>query len=207
MSDEKFGSLISFTDVEDDILNHFRKWMNTWLAARERKKGIVPGTINRPQSYIIKRTFNAIPGQEQTPIISLISPGFADPTERHGENGTHHAFLRVGIAAVITAGPEGQAHSLIGHYQAALVGIAVKHRKINDQVYLVEWTDMATDDIDDEAQSRSMAAVRLELVYKVFNFASEFPVPDNIAEPPDNPLEPQPDDPLVATVLTEVDKL
>lgn len=207
MPDSKFGSLISYTDVEEDILAHFELWMDTWLAARERKKSITPGTIARPRSYIIRRTFSTFPGQEQTPIIALISDGFADPTRRSGENGRHDAFLRVGIAAIVTGGGEGQAHSIVGHYQAALVGIAVKHRKINDNVVLAAWSDMDTDDIDDEAQSRSMAAVRLELVYKIINFASEFPVPANISTPPDNPYDPQPDDPEVLTTFVEVNKL
>jgi hypothetical protein len=203
MSDQKFGSLTSYADVEEDILAHFKSWMDTWLAARERKKGIVPGTISRPRSYIIKRTFTTFPGQEQTPIIALISDGFADPTHRSGE-GKHTAFIRIGIAAIVTSGAEGQAHMLAGHYQAALVGIAIGHRKINNDVMLSAWNDMTTDDIDDEAQGRSMAAVRLELTYRVSNFASEFPI---LLDVPDNPYDPQPDDPLVQTTHVEVTKV
>ena len=39
-----------------------------------------------------------------------------------------------------------------------------------------------------------MAAVRLELIYKILDFVSESPVPDNISTPPDFPYDPQPDD-------------
>jgi hypothetical protein len=203
MPDNNFGSLITYTDVEADVLDHFRLWMDTWLSARERSRNIIPGAIARPRSYIVKRTFSAFPGEEQTPIIALISDGFADPTERHGSNGTHHAFIRIGIAAIVMAGPEGQAHMIAGHYQAALVGIAIKHRQINDQVVLSAWTDLSTDDIDDEAESRHMASVRLELVYKVFNFASEFP---HLTEVPPDPYQPQPDDGLVLSTHVEVVK-
>lgn len=202
MADQKFGSLTAYSDVEEDILAHFEYWMDTWLAARERKKGILPGTIARPRSYIIKRTFTTFPGQEQTPIIALISDGFAESTRRSGE-GKHTAFMRIGIAAIVLSGAEGQAHALAGHYQAALVGIAIGHRKINDQIVLSAWEDMTTDDIDDEAQGRTMAAVRLELVYTVYNFASEFPV---LLDVPENPYDPQPDDPLVQTTYVEVNK-
>jgi hypothetical protein len=203
MPDSQFGTLYTYTDAEDDILAHFKLWMDAWLAARERKKNIVPGAIARPRSWVIKRTFTAFPGEESTPLIALISDGFADPTRRSGA-GKHTAFLRVGIAAVVTAAPEGYAHTLVGHYQAALVGIAVGHRKINDQVQLSAWTDMSTDDIDEESQSRTMAAVRLELVYTINNFASEFPV---LADVPDDPYNPQPDDPLVSSIQVEVNKL
>jgi len=207
MPDSKFGSLYSTTDVEEAVLAHFKLWMDTWLAARERNQGIVPGTIARPRSYIIKRTFNAIPGEESTPLIVVISDGFADPTTRRGQDGRHDAYVRIGVAAVVTGGGEGQAHLLAGHYQAALVGIAIKHRVINHDVSLQAWNDLSTDDIDDEAQSRTMSAIRLELVYRCTNFASEFPIPNKITTPPDQPYEPQPDDPLVQTVHTEVTKL
>jgi hypothetical protein len=203
MPDSHFGSLYTYTDAEYDILGHYKLWMDTWLAARERKTDIVPGTIARPRSWIIKRTFTTFPGEESTPFIALISDGFADPTRRSG-TGKHTAFLRVGIAAVVTAAPEGQAHMLAGHYQAALVGIAIGHRKINDQVQLSAWTDMSTDDIDEEAQARSMAAVRLELVYQITDFASENPV---LTAVPPNPYDPQPDDPLVGSTHVEVNKL
>jgi hypothetical protein len=93
---------------------------------------------------------------------------------------------------------------LAGHYQAALVGIAIGHRKINNQVWLSAWTDMGTDDIDEEAQGRSMAAVRLELVYQINNFASEAPV---LKQVPADPYQPQPDDPLVDSTHVEVNKL
>lgn len=203
MPDSQFGTLYTYTDAEQDILAHYKLWMDTWLAARERNVGIVPGTIARPRSWIIKRTFTTFPGEESTPLIALISDGFADPTRRSG-TGQHHASLRVGVAAVVTAAPEGQAHMLVGHYQAALVGIAIGHRQINDQVHLSAWSDMSTDDIDEESQSRTMAAVRLELVYTINNFASEFPV---LTEVPDNPYDPQPDDPLVNSTHVEVNKL
>lgn len=202
MPDQKFGNLLAITDVEGAVLDHFADWMDTWLAARERKKGIVPGTIARPRSYIIKRTFSAFPGEEQTPMIALISDGFARPTRRSGD-GKHVAFIRIGIAAVCVAAPEGQAHNLAGHYQAALVGIAIGHRKVADGIHLVEWTDLITDDLDEEATGRTMGAVRLELVYQVDGFASEFPV---LLEIPDEPHQTQPDDPTVETTHVEVNK-
>lgn len=204
MSDQNFGALLSHTDIETAILDHFKLYLPSWLAARERKVGKTPGSIARPRSWIIKRVFTAIPGEESTPLISLISPGFQDPTRRSGQNGSHTATFQVGIAGVVT-GTDGPAtHSLIGHYAAALVGVAIKHRLVSDnpRIYLSQWLDYVTDDIDDEAQSRSMSAVRLVLGYTVPDFVAEFPVPALA----DDPLDPLPDDPTVNTVLVEVNK-
>lgn len=201
--DEKFGSLIASTDVEEDILEHFRIWMDTYLAARERKKGMVPGSIARPRSYIIKRRFTTFPGEEQTPLIALISDGWADPAERHG-TGIYNGFLRVGIGAVVMAAPENEPHRLVGHYESALINIAIKHRKINDQVYLSGWNDLSKDDLDEEATGRTMSAVRFEFVYKILNYVSELPA---LTEIPDVPYDPQPDDPIVETTHVEVNKV
>lgn len=202
MPDQIFGNLYSHTDAEEDILAHFVNWIDFWLAARERKKGITPGAIARPRSKVIKRSFSTFPGEEQTPMLMLISDGFDDPTRRTGE-GRHDAFLRVGIGAVVMGASEGQPHALAGHYAAALVGIAIGQRKINDLVTLSAWSDYTTDDIDDESQSRSMAAVRLELVYQIVGFAHER---SHFADVPPNPYDPQPDDPVALTANVEVIK-
>lgn len=200
MPDQDFGSLLSFHDVEQKVLAHYKLWMHTWLCARERKVNLPINTIARPRSYIVKQTFTALPGEEQTPIVIAVSNGFAAEPARHG-SGDYDALLRFGIAAVCMA-VENSTRELAGHYQAVLAGIAIRHRGIDDgSIRLEDFVDMRVEDIEEEQTGRSMSAVRLELVYKVNDFVSERPA---LLEPPIDPEPPQPDDPPVETVHVDV---
>jgi hypothetical protein len=199
MADQNFGSLVAFNDVEDKILAHYKLWMHTWLAARERSVGIPVSTISRPRSYIVKQTFTALPGEEQTPLVVAVSDGFSQEPQRRG-SGDYDAYFRFGIA-VVCYGNDGSARKLCGHYQTALAGIALRHRGIdNGAIDMYEFINLRIEDIDEEAIGRSMAAVRMELVYRVTDFASERPALALI-QPPPNPDDPQPDDPPVETVV------
>lgn len=200
MADERFGPLIGFSDVEIALLHHVKDRVSPWLGARERKVGIVEGTISRPRSYTIKQTFTALPGEEQTPAIIIVSDGFAEDTYRKGD-GRHKAYLRLSVAVMVMSVEALPARSLCGHYQAALLGLVMKHQRVGDLAALHELRDMKIDDIDEEATGRSLAACRIDLVYCVDNFVEE-------ANPPDLTIPgPQPDDPLVHEVIVDVELL
>ena len=201
MPDSEFGELIGFSDVEDTVLLHYRTWMHTWLCARERKLNLRINTISRPRSYIVKQTFTALPGEESTPLVIAVSDGFASEPERRG-SGDWCAYLRFGIAVMCSGGPEGSARAMCGHYQTAIVGIATRHRSLDDgAVQFEDFNNLRIEDVDEEAIGRSLCAVRMEVVYKVPNFSGESPAP---LQPPDNPEDPQPDDPEVQDVLITV---
>jgi len=197
MADEAFGDLISFTDVEHAVLAHYKHWMNTWLAARERKLALTVGSIARPRSYIVKQTFTALPGEERTPIVIAVSDGFSAEPVRRG-TGSYDGLFRFGIAAMCMGGLEGQARVLCGHYQTALIGIALRHRSISDGlVTLDDFVNLRIEDIDEESAGRSLCAVRMEVIYRVHGFAAERPVPAFL---PDVTV-PQADEKQVQTVL------
>lgn len=199
MSDAAFGSLWAFSDVEDAVLSHYKAWIDTWLAARERKLGLAYRKIARPRSYIVKQSFTALPGEEQTPLVVVVSSGFSEPPERH--SGKYVAYFNFGVAAMCMGVDGHTARRLCGHYQTALVGIATHNRGImNGQIEMCDFNGLVLDQPDEEALGRSLAAVRLEMVYKVNNFTNE-DKPD-ILIPPD---QPHPDDPLVEDVFVEVD--
>lgn len=201
MPDQSFGSLTAFTDVEQKVLAHYKTWMNTWLAGRERSLEIPVGTIARPRSYLVKQTFMALPGEESTPCVIAVCDGFQEPAERRG-TGKYSAYLRFGIAAMCY-GNDGSARALAGHYQVALLGIATHHRTVEDgTASMCEFRDLKIDDVDEQSLGRSMCAVRLELTYKVNDFASETPVPELLPDVE----SPHPDDPLVETVIIDVEK-
>jgi hypothetical protein len=194
MPDQNFGSLTAFSDVEDAVLLHYKLWMHAWLSARERKLLLPVNTIARPRSYLVKQTFTALPGEEQTPIVIAVCDGFAREPERRG-SGVYDAYLRFGIAVMCMG---NSARALCGHYQAAVLGIAVHHRAIaGGLASLDDFSDLHIDNVEEEAVGRVIAAVRMELVYKVPEFANENPA--LVIVPPD-PEEPQPDDPEVETV-------
>jgi hypothetical protein len=203
MADEVFGPLVAFSDVEDQVLAHYKLWMHTWLCARERAVNLDVGAIARPRSYVIKQSFTALPGEESTPLVVVVSDGFAAQPERRG-SGRHDARFRFGIA-VVCYGIEGSARELCGHYQAAILGIALRHRTINGVIEMDDFVDLKIEDIDEEVMGRSMAAVRITLWYKVPGFADEYPALDLI-EPPVDPGTPQPPLPEVETVDVETEK-
>src|SRR5580765_1919721 len=169
MPDHNFGPLLSFNDVEQEVRDHYALWMDTWLSARERHVGITAGTIARPRSYVIKQSFNTVPGEEQTPLVIVVSDGFVNPTDRHGDE-HHDVYMRFGIAVVVMSNESNAVRELAGHYQVAVTGILLKHKKIADHIFMDEWRDLRIEDIDEEAIGRSMAAVRLEATYKVLDF-------------------------------------
>jgi len=136
-------------------------------------------------------------------MIICVSDGFAtEPTRR--ARGEHDALFRFGIAAVCY-GNNGVARTLAGHYQTALLGIALRHRVIdNGLIDFWDFNDLRIEDIEEEALGRSMAAVRLEVVYRVQSFANEFPALA-LEQPPIDPEEPQPDLTSVETVTVDVE--
>jgi len=206
MPDQKFGPLVSFTDVEKAVLAHYKLWMHTWLSARERRLNIPVMALARPRSYIIKQTFTALPGQERTPMVICVCDGFRKETRRRGD-GVHTAYLRFGIATVCMADGPNSVRDLVGHYQAATLGIALKHQKVNDYIQLDELVDLKIDDVDEEAIGRSMTACRIELTYRVNNFVEEFDPPGEPEQPPPDPEEPQPDSPPVEHVYIDVENV
>ena len=206
MADANFGPLLAFTDVEDAVLAHYRHWLEIWLAARERKLGLSFNTIARPRSYLVKQTFTALPGEERTPIVIAVSDGLSEAPGRSGD-GHYTVEFRFGIMGICLGVDGVRARALAGHYQAALLGIALKHQKVDigDSFYakMCDFRDIRIEDVDDEALGRSMSAVRLEMSYRITNFAEDIDPPSDT--PPTGPT-PQPDDPTVQTVHIDVVK-
>lgn len=208
MPDSNYGPLLAFTDVEDAVLDHYRLWMDLWLAARERKLDLTYGTIARPRSYIVKQTFTALPGEERTPIVIAVSDGLQDEPVRRGD-GHYEVRFRFGIVGVVLGSDNIKSRAMAGHYQSALLGIAVKLPKvtINDDFYakMVDFRDIRIEDIDEESSGRSMAAVRLELSYEVAGFVEDHNPPTYI--PPGGDPGPDPDDPIVEEVIITTERL
>ena len=196
MPDVKYGPLLSFNDCELALLELIDKWVNSYLGARERKMGIPSGRIVRPRSYTVKNTFTALPGEEATPMIVVVSNGFNKDPDRHGD-GTYDVYLSMDVAVVVQ-GPEAiAARALAGHYQAALLGLLLKNRKLMEgTMVLCELLNLTIVDLPDEDVGRSLCAVRLMFEYRVMEFVEEYDGPTVV--PPD-PLDPQPDDPIVLT--------
>lgn len=196
-TDLPFGPLASYVDIAQMVSDHFEKWMHTWLAARERKVGITPGSLARPRSYIIRHTPSALPGEERTPVICTVYDGFLEPTHRNG-SGVHTAMMKFTIIAYVL-GPEYEpVTQLAGHYQAAMLGIALKHKVLDGEfdASLGSFTNVSAVDLDDTETGRSMSSVRIELAYKVENFANEY---GGLTDIPDEPLDPAPAPSVVLT--------
>ena len=201
MSDEIFGQLVAFSDVENAMMSHIQYWMDTYLAARERLNGIAPGSIARPRSYIVRQVFDALPGEEQTPLIVVVSNGTVAPPRRFGTN-IWSADLGMSVTAVTFAVEAKQARELAGHYQAAILGMLIHHQVfMNKKVNMEAWTGFSVDDIPSD-QARTMCSARLNFTVRVKHYVDAIFGGPLIA--PDDPHLPIDDPDRVARVETEV---
>jgi hypothetical protein len=195
--DERVFPIESFHDYEVMLLDHIKTWISTYLAARERFVGITPGAIARPRSWFTRQDFAALPGYESTPAVIIVSTGTAETPERHGD-GRIDAQMRFAVM-VLTHGPEaGGARELAGHYQAAMLMLLIRQRSFGS-ASLHEWLGMNLDDIDED-EERTLAAVRLECVYKIKDFVDASGGPLTV---PVDPLAPIP--PYGTVVETNID--
>lgn len=201
MADEIFGQLVAFSDVENALMTHIQKWMDTYLSARERLNGITPGTIARPRSYIVRQVFDALPGEEQTPLIVVVSNGTVAPPRRFGTS-IWSADLGMSVSAVCFAVEAQDARSLVGHYQAAILGMLIHHQVFMDKKATMEaWTGFSVDDLPSD-QARTMCSARLNFTVRVKHYVDAiFGGPLAV---PDDPYIPIEDPGRVARTETEV---
>lgn len=190
MADEIFGPLISFNDVEEALIGHIQLWARTYINARERKMGIAVNTIPFPRSWFTRQTFDALPGEESTPFVVIVSAGTPEIPFRHGD-GHYDVILDVAVAVVVEASEADAARELGGHYQAALLPLLLQQSGFSvgtDTAKIDEWTGMSMDDIPDEA-ARTLFDVELRFNVKYRGFADDSIGPTT---PPVDPEDPQP---------------
>lgn len=197
MPDEQFGPLIAFSDVEFGLIGHLKTWTHTFLAARERKVGVTPGQVARPRSWITKQTFTVLPGEDNLPLITVVSNGTLEQPNRHG-NGGYDVELRMAVTALCQGAETTIARRLAGHYQAALLDLLLKKKTFavmtGVSAKLHSWLGMALDDVDPTVE-RTLASARLEFSVVVRDFANA--LGSGPGTVPIDPLVPQPDLPTV----------
>lgn len=197
-----YGPLISFHDAEAALVEHIKVWIDAYLAGREEVVGVDYNTFARPASWFVKQTFTALPGEDRTPAVIVVSNGFSEPPQRRGD-GTYDVYLRLAVAGLAHAVEAEYARELAGHYQAALLGICLQQKKLlGGRMKLNDFEDLGLDDVDED-QTRTLCAARLEFVYQVQDFASEFGGPKTVPAPP----TPLPGDPTVQTVDIDTQEL
>lgn len=202
MSDERFRHLHSFNEPEKWLLAHLEVWLDTYLAGRERIQDIVPGTILRPKSWIIKQSFDQLPGEGRTPSVIVVSNGLSEQAKKHGDGGWDAPF-RMAVAILCNARESEAARELAGHYQAAALGILLDKPKFGE-AKIEDWTDLRIEDVPDNL-SRTLCAARLEFTVMVRDFALSGQGPA-MPIPPTFPYEPQPDSPVVLKVDVRVNQ-
>lgn len=201
MSDEIFGPLLAFSDVESGLILHMKDWLDGYLSARERMKGITPGTIHRPRTWITKQTFDILPGEESTPAIIVVAGGSNSVEWRASDDRRLDVYFLMGVA-VICRGPESaQTRALAGHYQAAVLSMLLQKKKfkigttILDSVetdvnaIVQDFEGLDVDDIPEELD-RTTCAVRMKMTIKVKDFASTGGGPLTIPPAPHDPAPP-----------------
>ena len=187
MPDTTVTPIASFHDYEVAFKEHIQLWLDTYLAVRERFVGITPGAISRPRSWFQRQDYAALPGYESTPAVIVVSTGTVEEPHQHGD-GKFDVLLRFAILTLVHATEADAARALAGHYQAAMTMLCLRQKVFGSPpATWNRWLGFFLDDVDND-QERTLASVRLEMVYKIRDFASASGGPLTVPIAPHEPI-------------------
>jgi hypothetical protein len=162
------GPLTNLHHVSVAVRDLHRKWIDTYLSDVERDNGLTPRVYTRPASYAMVNLLTAVPGEDMSPSVIIITRGANRSVERQGNS--FDVPLDVGIALVTTSYEGDGARDAAGAYAAATAGLLMHRKRLDGAVggscIVQSWDDIRLDDLPAEEQ-RTRAIVRLEFTVLV----------------------------------------
>lgn len=190
-----FGEIRTPAELEAATEKHLRHWMPTYLKEVGTQQGLKLGKVG---SYTVVSEYGKWP-EKGLPAIVIESAGLVDTPDEDGENKLSGTFsLEVSVTA---QGPDAVGtRKLAMAYGSAVVAALMQHRKLAEDIWVVELIDTAFAGAD-AANARTRIAVA-----SVFHVRLE-----NFLDTSEGPLEPEPETipdewPTVKSVETEVEK-
>lgn len=191
MTENQFGLIISPFTVENDMIEHLKKWMPTYLGQMERDSHPPrkPGSLE-VLNYTTKTRFDAFP-EELLPLIVVISPGTVDRPYKNGRVWCAKWVLR--ITAVCSAPEEDTTRELAHIYMTALRAAVLQYKSINDNpnVESVEWIGDIYNLVG-SSETRTMAASQAVFHVEYKNVVDEAHGPAEPTTEPETPSDPGP---------------
>jgi hypothetical protein len=134
-----FGRIVDADDVEQWCLQELRIWAGTYLAEKERQKGLEAGYLQRPRSWQIAPSFDNWP-EDQVPGIIVQSVGLAEAPLKDGR-GSYRARWEIGLGCVVSARTQEETHRMAGLYVAAFRALLIQRPSLGGRAAGVVWQD------------------------------------------------------------------
>jgi len=191
-----FGRIVDGSDVEQWCLDTLKAWSSTYLAERERQKGLQAGTLQRVRAWVVTPTFDKWP-EDQLPACLLISTGLAEPPMKSGD-GVYRARFQMGLGCIVSARTELETHRLAQLYISAHRALLIQRPSLGGNAIGIVWQEENYDSLTYDDQ-RSLGAGQAIFTVEVDDVVSTGRGPNR----PDIPLSPDtdpwPSDPVVQT--------
>lgn len=168
----QFGHSVSPYTVENDMLEHIKFWLPTYLGQEERNSNPprTPGSL-RVATYTTKTRFDSFP-EEIVPLVVVISPGTTGRPYKQGKIWCARWVLRV--TAITSAPSEDITRELAHIYINAIRNLVLQYKKINnnEDVESVEWAGDAYNLVA-STETRTLAASQAIFHVEYKNVADE----------------------------------
>jgi len=134
-----FGPIVDGDDVEQWCLETLATWSSTYLAEKERQKGLQAGQLQRIRSWVTTASFDKWP-EDQLPAGLLVSVGLSELPLKDG-SGSYRARWQMGLGIVVSARTELETHRLARLYIAAHRALLIQRPSLGGRAAGVVWQD------------------------------------------------------------------
>lgn len=194
-----FQDIISLDVPEDDLTEHLKLWLPTYLAEVAEQRGLERGVYPKPKFWATTPALTmATLEQVRYPAVLVVSSGAAQAPTRRGD-GVYEATYVFGVACLTTGRGEQSSSQNARRYGAAIRTILMQKPGFADYVEGVNWIDERfTDYVNTEQEALSSATEIFNITIKDLGSAAGGPVqPDPDPDPNhdygDNPTVRDPD--------------
>lgn len=165
--DPVFGPSIHERHVQYAVKDTIQLWIETYLAAVERREGLEPHSIPVPDpgNYVLKDDGNLNKRPEDSlPAILILCPGTTDEASVDGEGSYRVPFL-VNVAAIVSSGDPGYVSDLAKLYTSALRDLLIHNGSLRGFAQTSVWKGSRTDDLKPEDDRSIASGVNVFRIY------------------------------------------
>jgi hypothetical protein len=187
-----FGPRVDAAYVEEEIKQHLKNWLPTYLANMATDLGKARNTFIRDDGTAVGSWAHStqfhVTDATALPAVLIINAGFAEPPKMEGD-GSYRATWTIGIGGLVSAGGDNPAENssrLAKRWGSIIAQIMLQADQESEYLEGVEWLDEGYDDVPPQEQ-RSLGSFRLVFAVEYRNVlnanvgpASPDPLPDPV---------------------------
>ncbi len=180
-----FGSIFSFAQVEQWVLDLARLRFTTYLAEAERQHGEPPRKFAPLKSFITANEWNSWP-EQHLPCLLVIDTGMGDSPMRDG-SGVWKARRLYGASIITQAPTREDVRWAVGMYGAAFRTMMLQNQDLGHPEHIggLDWTDERPAPVPSQ-DSRNLGAQVAMFYVDVKNIADEGGTPPRDWPEPDD---------------------